>query len=170
MPPPSTRRLIFRDWTPDDLEPFHSICSDPAVMQFVGDGETWSLERTRQFIDGAREMSQASGFCLWALVFKETSALIGFCGFRTANDGAEIGWRLAPKFWGQGLATEAAHAALQYGFEQLGFGRVFATVQSPNRPSIRVCEKLGLQYETVFQRNGREVLVYSTFMARPSAT
>ena len=159
--PPETERVLFRDWATSDVEPFHAICSDPAVMQFVGDGDPWSLERTKQWIDDAIAMSQSEGFCLWALIDKETSALIGFCGFRPASDGVEIGWRLAKQFWGQGLATEAACTVLKYGLEQHGFSRVFANVQSSNRASIRVCEKLGLKPETSFQRNGREVLVYS---------
>lgn len=159
--PPMTDRLIFRDWNTTDLEAFQSICSDPAVMRFVGDGEPWSLERTQQWIDQAIEMSRTSGFCLWALNLRETSTLVGFCGFRTATDGTEIGWRLAQACWGRGLATEAARTVLHHGLEKIGFDRVFANVQSPNRASIRVCEKIGLKPESSFQRNGREVLVYS---------
>ncbi len=62
---------------------------------------------------------------------------------------------------GRGLATEAARTVLKYGFDELGFQRAIATVQSPNRASIRVCEKLGMTSETSVQRNGREVIVYS---------
>ena len=49
----------------------------------------------------------------------------------------------------------------KHGFEKLGFDRVIAYVQSPNRASMRVCEKLGLKSESSFQRNGREVAVFS---------
>ena len=161
MPPPETERLIFRNWTAADLEPFHLICSDPDVMKCVGNGEPWSVERTGEWIERAGELARTVGFCLWALIDKETSALIGFCGFMPATDGAEIGWRIAKRFWRQGLATEAARTVLKHGIETLEFRRVFARVQSPNRPSIRVCEKLGLQLESRFQREGREVLVYS---------
>lgn len=159
--PLETERLIFRDWTKADLEAFHSICNDPAVMQFVGDGEAWSLERTEQWIERAKEMSKTVGYCQWALVLKQASALIGFCGFVPANDGAEIGWRLAKSCWGQGLATEAAHMVLKHGFNTLRFPRVIATVQSSNRASIRVCEKLGMTLETSIQRNEREVILFA---------
>lgn len=159
--PPATERLIFRDWNATDLDRFHSICSDPAVMQYVGDGEPWSLERTEQFIERAAERSKALGYCQWPLIHKEASALIGFCGLFPADDGAEIGWRLATEYWGMGLATEAARTVLNYGFETLGLQRIIATVQSPNRPSIRVVEKLGMKLESSFQRNGREVLLFS---------
>lgn len=152
---------MFRDWNAADLEPFHSICSDPSVMQFVGDGEPWSRERTEQFVARAREMSQTLGFCRWPVIDKSCSALIGFCGFLPASDGAEIGWRLAKEYWGRGLATEAARAVLNHGFETLGFQRVIATVQSPNRASIRVVEKLGMKPESSFLRNGRTVILFS---------
>lgn len=159
--PRETLRLIFRDWTTADLTTLHSFCSDPAVMQFVRDGEPWTLDRTKQWIEDSRELTRTKGYCRWALILKETSALIGFCGFVPADDGAEIGWRLAQSAWGKGLATEAARRVLEYGFDTLGFQRIFATVQSPNRSSIRVCEKLGMKLERSLLRNGREVLVYS---------
>jgi RimJ/RimL family protein N-acetyltransferase len=142
-----------------DLGPFHSICSDPDVMQFVGDGEPWSLDRTEQFIHRASEMS--NGFCQWPLIHKESSTLIGFCGFIPAADGAEIGWRLAKGYWGQGLATEAAQAALRFGFNVVGFQRIIATVQSGNLPSIRVAQKLGMKVKTCFRRNERDLFLFA---------
>ncbi len=159
--PLETERLMFRDWTATDLEPFHSLCADPSVMEFVGDGAPWSRERTEQFIGCAREMSRTLGFCRWPVIYKPSSAVIGFCGFVPASEGAEIGWRLAKDSWGQGLATEAARAVLKHGFETLGFQRIVATVQSPNRASIRVVEKLGMKAESSFFRNGREVILFS---------
>lgn len=159
--PLATERLMFRDWTAADLAAFHAICADRSVMQFVGDGEPWSTERAEQFIRHACEMSQTLGFCQWPVIHKETSTLIGFCGFVPTDDGAEIGWRLAKESWGQGLATEAARAVLKHGFETLGFQRVIATVQSPNLASIRVVEKLGMKAESRFPRNGREVILFS---------
>lgn len=156
-----TDRLIFRDWSVADLPPFYAICSDPTVMQFIGEGGPWSVTRTREWIEAAIEMSRTRRYCQWAVVLKQTSALVGFCGFVPASDGVEIGWRLAKSCWGQGLATEAAQSVLQHGFDRLEFQRVIATVQSPNRSSIRVCEKLGMKFETSFQRNGKEVIVYS---------
>lgn len=59
------------------------------------------------------------------------------------------------------LATEAALNVLKYGFMNLGFRRVIATVQSPNRASMRGCEKLGMFPETEFRRNDRDVVLYS---------
>lgn len=161
LKPPCTERLSFREWHPVDSEPFHAICTDPRVMQFVGDGEPWSREKTQQFIDRAVEMQQAHGFCQWPLIHKADSSLIGYCGFVMSDEAPEIGWRLARAYWGQGLATEAALAVLNHGLSTIGFERVIATVQTENAASIRVIEKLGMERETSFERDGKEVIVYA---------
>ena len=106
-------------------------------------------------------MLRENGYCQWALICKADGKLIGFCGFVNSDDAPEIGWRLAPEYWGQGLATEAARAVLNHGIETLGFQRVIATVQAANVASIRVIEKLGMTLVESFDRDGREVLVYS---------
>jgi RimJ/RimL family protein N-acetyltransferase len=160
-----TGRLILRQWTDADLEPFYSICSDPRVMEFVRNGQAWSREQTKSFTDRAVAQSQQHGFCQWPLVHKDDGTLIGFCGFVPAEGGAEIGWRLAFQQWGRGLATEAAQAALKYGFETLGFERITATVQSGNNSSLRVVEKLGMHQEGKIERNGRDVLMFA--IAKP---
>jgi len=156
-----TERLIFRDWEPNDLEAFHKICSDSRVMRFVGDAQPWPIDRTRQFIARAIAMSAEHSFCQWPLILRSDSNLIGFCGFVPAVDGAEIGWRLAPEYWGRGLATEAARSALHFGFTMLAIPRITATVQAGNRASLRVIEKLGMCRMASFQRSGREVLEYA---------
>ena len=159
--PPDTNRLAFREWSDDDLDRFHAICSDPQVMQFVGDGQAWAKERTGEFIQFALETLQQHGYCQWPLIHKADGKLIGYCGFVNSDDAPEIGWRLAPEYWGQGLATEAARAVLTHGFETLGFQRVIATVQAANVASIRVIEKLGMTLVENFDRDGREVMLYS---------
>jgi ribosomal-protein-alanine N-acetyltransferase len=154
-----TNRLILRRWTPADELPLYAICSDPVVMQYVGDGAPWSRERTRQFIEEALATEKQYGYCRWPLLLKDDQMLAGFCGFTPAEHGAEIGWRLAKGKWGQGLATEAARAVLEFGLEKLGFQRVTATVQSGNEASRRVAEKLGMAVEKRVERHAREVLI-----------
>lgn len=146
---------------PEDHDSFHSICSDPHVMKYVGDGQPWSPQKTREFIERASATSATCGFGQWALIRSDDSKLLGFCGFVDSDEGPEIGWRLAADSWGRGLATEAARAALKHAFDVLEFRRVIATVQAANRASIRVVEKLGMQPERSYQRNGREIIVFA---------
>lgn len=159
--PPHTDRLAFREWNEGDLDRFHEICSDPQVMQFVGNGQAWTRDRTGQFIQSASDMLREHGYCQWALTHKTDGKLIGYCGFVNLDDAPEIGWRLALENWGKGLATEAARAILKHGIETLGFQRVIATVQAANVASIRVIEKLGMTLVKSFDRGGSEVMLYS---------
>lgn len=159
--PPDTDRIAFREWSDDDLDAFQAICSDPRVMRYVGDGKTWSTERTGKFIHAAAEMFRQYGYCQWPLIYKADRKLIGYCGFVNAEAAVEIGWRLVPEYWGQGLATEAAGAALRHGIATLGFRRVIASVQAANVASIRVIEKLGMTLVESVDRAGRKVNVYA---------
>jgi RimJ/RimL family protein N-acetyltransferase len=96
------------------------------------------------------------------VIHREDAELIGFCGFW---DGfapeVEIGWRLRPEYWGRGLATEAATAVMEYGFRRWGFPRLIAVAQPANAASIRVMEKLGMEFERSFLHDGFEVVRYA---------
>jgi [ribosomal protein S5]-alanine N-acetyltransferase len=88
--------------------------------------------------------------------------LIGFCGFSDEfPPDVEIGWRFLPEYWGRGLATEAARAVMQYGFDTFGFGRLVYVSQRANQRSIRVAEKLGMAFERSFVHKGKEVVRYA---------
>lgn len=157
-----TPRLLLRDWSLDDFSGFRAIATDPRVMRYIGNGQPWPDDRILRFIQSGIEKAKARGWILWPVVLKETARLIGFCGF---GDGfppdVEIGWWLSPPYWSRGLATEAARAVLAYGFDKFQFPRVISVAQPANRASIRVMEKLGMQYERSFCHNGIEVVSYA---------
>ncbi len=73
----------------------------------------------------------------------------------------DLGYRFLPEYWGQGLATEASRAALQYGFEVIGLKRVIGLVMPENVASIRVLEKVGMQYEKSVRYDGDPVELYA---------
>jgi RimJ/RimL family protein N-acetyltransferase len=93
-------------------------------MRYIGDGAPWPEERSRQFVERQIALFDQRGFCLWKLVpsCNEGGGLIGFCGLQPLPEAEEIeiGWWLARAWWGRGLATEAARAALRDGFERVG--------------------------------------------------
>jgi RimJ/RimL family protein N-acetyltransferase len=104
------------------------------------------------FINSYKEF----GFGKQAVIFKKSDRLIGYCGIGVEQidkvDEREIGYRLEPKFWNEGLATEAASTIIQYGFEQLKFPYILGIVERENIGSVRVLQKLGMKYkgETLF--------------------
>jgi len=86
------------------------------------------------------------GWGLWAVEVKGGAPFIGFVGLSKPEwrDDVEVGWRLAKTAWGHGYATEAARAALAFGFDQLGLAEIVSFTVPANLPSQRVMERLGM--------------------------
>lgn len=166
-------RLMLRPWRTDDLAAFLRIVQNPQVMRLIGAGHTWDAETTAAFIDRQIRFQVHYGFSLWAMESTELGALIGFCGGRPFEPPAElprerpkppptveIGWRLAQEQWGKGLATEAATLAVRYLFDSIQVPKAVAIARAENRPSIRVMEKLGMNYEGSRLRDGAPIVQY----------
>lgn len=143
-----TERLLLRPFTSGDLDEFVVLCADPDVMRYIATGEAYSPERAQMRFNSLIEHWNEHGFGLWAMIEKAGDEFMGFCGLQFLDDTREIevGYRLAKRFWGRGLATEAARASLRFGFEELGLDRIVAVVQPENTASWRVLEKTGLRY------------------------
>jgi len=146
-----TERLRLRRWKAEDCEPFARLNADARVMEF------FSKTATREASDAMAERIERGfaqhGFGLYALELRETGEFIGFTGLAVPEFDApfmpsvEIGWRLAFEHWGRGLATEAARAALRYGFEELGLTEIVAFTVPANKRSWRVMEKIGMTHD-----------------------
>jgi ribosomal-protein-alanine N-acetyltransferase len=150
-------------WQPDDWLLLRPIAADPRVMRYISDGKPWPDERIRAFVARQVGYFDRLGYCLWKFLIKETSEMIGFCGLQPLNGTSEteIGWWLARGSWGQGLATEAARAALLDGFERAGLARIVAVAQAANHASTHVMEKLGMKYEREMIHHGFDVVMYA---------
>src|SRR5262245_49101609 len=128
-----TERLLLREFDESDVEPFFLLCSDPAVIRYtaIPDGLLTSVKqalevlRTHPLAD-----YQKYGFGRWACVHKASGAVIGFSGLKYLADerGVDIGYRFMPAYWGHGLASEAARAVLDYGFDILKMSEVIGFV------------------------------------------
>jgi ribosomal-protein-alanine N-acetyltransferase len=158
-----TARMRLLPWQVDDWLLLRPIGTDPQVMRYISDGKPWPDERIREFVGRQVGYFDRLGYCLWKLLLKETSEMIGFCGLQPLDGTAEteIGWWLARACWGQGLATEAARAALLDGFERAGLARIVAVALAANRASIHVMEKLGMKYEREMVHRGFEAVLYA---------
>ena len=167
-----TSRLILRQWKPDDWIRFKPIATNPLVIRYVGTGQLPSDEAIQAYIESARSLYRTERFCLWPLIYRANRELIGFCGFDHlwGGDEIEIGYWLAPGYWGKGLATEAARAVMQYGRDRLGLRRIVAVAQPENKASIRVMEKIGMIYEKNVNHNGIEHVFYRYKEGQQAAT
>ena len=145
----ATERLVLREWRDPDVEALIAMNADPLVMEFFP--QTYSPERTRHFVARIRECWAERRYGLWAVERKDTATFIGYVGLWPATFPAhftpavEVGWRLAADQWGHGYATEAARAALAYGFDSLGLEEIVSFTSSVNVRSWRVMERLGMR-------------------------
>ncbi|MGL5940024.1 MAG: GNAT family N-acetyltransferase [Waterburya sp.] len=159
-----TPRLTLRYITIRDSEALVAILGDPQVMKYSIIG-VHNRQQIRQFIEQRLLSYLECGFGLYAVVYKENQELIGYCGFFIQKieqqPEVEIGYRLAKKYWGQGLATEAAQAVLTYGKQRFNFKRFVCLIDPANTGSIRVAQKLGMTREKNIIYHGLEVEMYS---------
>ncbi len=144
----TTDRLLLRGWTAPDRETFAAMNVDPEVMWFFP--AVQSRAESDVMVDRIEASFGSDGFGLWALERRDNGEFIGFTGLLRAGEGlpvtgeVEVGWRLKRSAWGHGLATEAARAALRYGFETGGLSAVISLTARINVPSWRVMERLGM--------------------------
>ncbi|RRV06880.1 N-acetyltransferase [Pseudomonas sp. v388] len=141
-----TPRLVIRHFQTADVPALAAVLGDAQVMRFSVRG-VMDERAVGEFVHNCMACYHADGFGPMAVVELESAQLIGFCGLNAEMvDGArevEIGYRLSPRFWGRGLATEAVEASLRHGFETLGLGSIIAIVQPQNVASVRVLHKVG---------------------------
>ncbi len=145
----TTDRLRLRDWREGDSDRFYAAMNTPAVMRWLGgvqDRTVWDAALGR--IEGCR---RDYGHCFWIVERAADEALLGFCGLKRVNADAphlhgqfEIGWRLRESAWGQGIAREAAAAALDLAFGRYAAPHVVALTVAGNRASWGLMERLGM--------------------------
>lgn len=147
-----TDRLLLRPWRPDDRSAFARMNADPAVTEFLVAPLT--REESDAFADRIEGGLAEHGFGLWAVEEAETGAFLGYAGllrqsFRAPfTPAVEVGYRLARRAWGHGYATEAAQAALGFGFEQAALTEIVSMTAVGNSRSRRVMEKLGMTHDS----------------------
>ncbi len=155
-------RLCLRPLTPSDVDVMHRLFTDADVRKFLWDDVIIPREQTAAVIAASNADFAARGYGLWGVWLTDKDELVGFCGFRPSALGApELLYGLAPARWGHGLATVAARVTLEYGFRDLGFTRVVAATDVPNRASVRVLERLGMTRERRGSLNGLDTFFYS---------
>jgi RimJ/RimL family protein N-acetyltransferase len=148
-----TERLVLRRWRDDDAPELAAINADREVMRFIGAGTPLGRGLSDELLRRFESEWDDRGFGLWAVQERDAGPrppLLGFCGLTVPMflpevlPAVEVGWRLARAAWGRGIATEAARAALAFGFEACGLREVVAVVAPQNTRSLRVCAKLGM--------------------------
>ena len=147
--PLETDRLLIRPFTRDDSEAVFTYLSDPQVAAWLPEG-VMTLAQVQAFVE--ENVPEGDARNSYAVLRKAEGDLVGHLNFHPwfAHNTYEIGWTLHKAHHGKGYATEAAFAAMQYGFELLHLHRIIATCQPENPASYRIMEKLGMRREGHF--------------------
>jgi RimJ/RimL family protein N-acetyltransferase len=144
-----TARLRLRQWRPGDRAPFAILTSDPDVMRYFP--STLTRQESDELADIFERMVARLGWGMWAVEERATGDFIGFTGIAPPRydvafmQAPEIGWRLLRAAWGRGFATEGAHAAAKFAFEELGLQEVLAVAVAENERSLAVMERIGMR-------------------------
>ena len=144
-----TERLRLRQWQARDAEPFAAMLADPDVMRYFP--ATLDRQQSDALMTRLQQRISESGYGFWAAERRDTGTFIGFVGLNVPDytlpfaPCVEIGWRLARSAWGHGLASEAARAALRYGFDVLQLPEIVSFTSEHNLRSQAVMQRLGMQ-------------------------
>ncbi|MFC9329829.1 GNAT family N-acetyltransferase [Kitasatospora sp. NPDC057015] len=145
-----TDRLLLRQWRDSDLAPWAALNADPEVREYFP--EVLTAEQSADSVARFRSELAERGYGWWAVEVRATGEFIGFTGLDPVDEGlpftgVEIGWRLARTAWGQGYATEAALAVLEFGFTTLGLPELLAITAHGNLRSRAVMRRIGMTYD-----------------------
>ena len=144
-----SERLIFRNFTLDDLPMLIEQRSDPEVNKFLGGTKLQNPEALDKRIRFYMSCYDSHGFGMCAMLWRPTGEMIGSAGLQPLDgtDEIEVGYSMIREYWGRGIGTEAARAWLEHGFKDHDLNRIVAVAHTENWASRHIMEKLGMHYE-----------------------
>lgn len=168
-----TERLILRQIVETDAEFILDLLNQPSFIKYIGDRQVRTLDQAREYIAGRFTKSYAeNNFGLYAVELKrensesENQRPIGVCGFvkRDSLPDADIGFAFLPQFEKKGYAFESAEAVMKYGRDELRLKRVLAITTPDNTSSIKLLEKIGLEFERLIKlpNDDEQLKLFST--------
>ena len=155
FPVRQTERLQLRAFTLDDLQDLFLLRTNDEVLRYL-DRPKQTFEKTAEILKSIIADAENNLNITWAITLKNDSKLIGSIGYwhtTREHHRAEIGYMLFPEYWNTGIVTEALHAVLKYGFDEMRLHSVEGNVNPNNLASIKVLEKCGFVREAYFKEN-----------------
>jgi len=136
-----TSRLILRPFESSDVEAAFAWFGDPIVMRFTPTGPDTSLDQTKARLTSYQEHQTTHGFSKWIILDRRLGCAIGDSGLLELREYAciDLGFRLVQRYWGKGLATEAASAWVHAAFLSTGGLGHDRRTQRPRRLAVCSC-------------------------------
>ncbi|WP_243881266.1 GNAT family N-acetyltransferase [Rummeliibacillus suwonensis] len=162
-----TERLKLRDYRDMDLPFLSSLLVDERMMKYIGNGKTRNAEEARDFLNWIyASYAIHPDYGLKIIEWKEERKPIGHAGLVPqeikGKQRIEIGYWIAPAYWGKGFATEIAQALKEYGENNLQLHQMIALIQMGNLASQKVAIHIGMTKEREIERKGKRVNIFST--------
>jgi ribosomal-protein-alanine N-acetyltransferase len=162
IPTIKTARLVLRPWSTDDAEAWFSILQEEGVLRYFPNPSPPAREKADAYIAHHLAHWKEHGYGHWAVAMPEDERVVGWNGLEYLPELGEIevAYLLSRSVWGRGLASEAAQAAIEYGFNVAGLEAIIGLVHRDNIASISVLEKCGLKPVDGVQVWGMELRRY----------
>ncbi|MCR8656232.1 GNAT family N-acetyltransferase [Paenibacillus endoradicis] len=145
-----TDRLVLRQLNQEDSQVLFEYFSLGEVIKYYDLDSFNEIKQAEQLIHNWNQRYENNQGIRWGITLKSENRLIGTCGFHNwmkEHYKAEIGYELNPKYWCNGIMTEAINEILEYGFEELELNRIEAFIDPENISSRKLLEKTGLKEE-----------------------
>jgi RimJ/RimL family protein N-acetyltransferase len=148
VPTLTTQHLFLRPWSLEDDKVLFSILHEENILCYFPDPSPPSVQKVDQYITHHLAHWENYGYGHWAVVTREEGLVVGWNGLEYLSEISEIevAYLLSKRVWGRGYATEAAQAAVHFGFEHANLDAIIGLVHSENIGSVRVLEKCGLSF------------------------
>lgn len=148
-----TERLVLRKPRLEDAHAiFEGWAQDPEVTRYL----TWRpherIEQTQEFVRGCIRAWESNTRFPYMITLKETGEVIGMIDPRIEGPKMGLGYAVGHAHWSKGYMPEAAHAVVNWAFQQPSLYRVYATTDVKNIASRRVLEKVGMQCEGILRK------------------
>ena len=164
----STDRLFLTPFAPEHTDALFEMNSDPDVMRYLGGVQT--RDETTEGIARVQRRWSAYGHGWWTVFLKGTNTVAGAACLQfldhQENTPLEVGWRLKTQYHGNGYATEAGKAAMDFGFDRICTDYICAVAEQANTASQRVMERLGMTYVGIQTHYNTACTVYETYKNR----
>jgi [ribosomal protein S5]-alanine N-acetyltransferase len=157
-----TEQLYLEPVSGTDLPVLHAILTDESVRKYLCDSQIIPVSQSAHILETVLDTFAGKGYGLWLVYLKASLELIGIAGLYSffSEPQPQLLYALLLPYQKKGYATEASHRIIRYAFEKLGYTYLLASCDVPNVPSVRVMERLGMQWLKEECVEGKSLVFY----------
>jgi [ribosomal protein S5]-alanine N-acetyltransferase len=148
IPTIETEHLILKGWKPEDADVLFDILQEDGILDYFPNPKPPPRAKADDYIAHHLWHWKQFGYGHWAVVTRADNRVVGWNGLEYLPElvETEVAYLLSKRVWGRGYATEAARAAVEFGFERAGLNKIIGLVHPGNAGSVRVLEKCGMLF------------------------